>query len=241
MARTRIAIVAGDTLVRNGIRSMLAAEPMVAVVAEAVRATDIPRVARCNAPDVFIVDFSGLPVDRDDRAMIRPLLQAVSQTFVLLAADDVPVDVELLRLGACVVTRSRTNATDLVATIRLLAAGYLPVERGLAQRLASSAWDQTAGEARAARLLTPREQEVFGLMVRGMSNTEIARSLTVANSTVKTHVQDILRRLGLRNRLEAVMYAHRMARRGGSSGPMRQRPAALRPNLVEAKALRLKP
>jgi DNA-binding NarL/FixJ family response regulator len=236
MTRTRIAIVAEDTLVRNGIRSMLAAEPMVAVVAEAVRATDIPRVARSSGPDVFIVDFTGLPTDRHDQTMIRPVLEAVSQTFVLLAADNVPVDVELLRLGACVVTRSRTNATDLVATIQLLAAGYLPVERGLAQRLASSASEQNAGADRVARLLTPREQEVFGLMVRGMSNTEIAKSLTVANSTVKTHVQDILRRLGLRNRLEAVMFAHRVARRGGSSGPMRQRSAK-----TPAPALSLKP
>jgi len=105
------------------------------------------------------------------------------------------------------------GSAELVSSIRLLATGYLPVERRLVQQLAHRVLEERVDEAAHMRLLTPREREVFHLLARGMSNMEIATSLTLANSTVKSHVQQILKRLGLSSRLEVVMLAHRSVRR----------------------------
>ena len=89
----------------------------------------------------------------------------------------------------------------------MVAAGYLPIERALAERLALTL-PQLDFRAQAATQLTRREREVFLLIARGMSNAEIATTLTVASSTVKSHVQDIFRKLGLRDRVQAVIYAY---------------------------------
>lgn len=224
MTPTKITIVAEDGLVCNGIRSMLSVEPTMRVVGEFSRIADMPGATQRMGPDLFVVDSSALPVTRDYHvSSVWSALQAAHRPFVVLGADDAPVNVELIRLGACVITRSRTSANDLIATVRLVAAGYVPVERRLAQRLAHGAIQVTANETVLTRSLTPREREVFRLVARGMSNAEIAESLTLAHSTVKSHVRDILRRLGLRNRLEMVIFAYRRP------PPGRHLPAAATP------------
>jgi len=214
VTQTKTAIVAAEAIVRNGIRSMLSIDRTINVVGESEHAADMPRMALQAEPDLFIVDSSGLPSGSEVHArQIRSLVEMADGPLILLAHDSVQTDVELLRFGACVLTRSRISSVDLVSTVRLLATGYVPVERRLAQQLAHRALEETANEAAVMRLLTPREGEVYRLLARGMSNADIAASLTVANSTVKTHVQGILKRLGLHNRLEVVMLAHRSVRR----------------------------
>ncbi|MFF9428404.1 response regulator transcription factor [Streptomyces sp. NPDC014746] len=212
--QTKAAIVAAEALVRDGIRSMLSIDRTIKVVGESDSSADIVQLRQRAEPDLFIMDASGFPAGSEPYArQVRSLVDMADRPLVLLAHDGVQADMNLLRLGACVLTRSRMSSADLVSSVRLLAAGYVPVERRLAQQLAHHALEGSANEAVVMRLLTPREREVFRLLARGMSNTEIAASLTVAKSTVKTHVQGILRRLGLTSRLEVVMLAHRPARR----------------------------
>lgn len=211
---TKVAVIAAEALVRDGIRSMLSIDPTVDTVGESEHFADIPQLRRRAAPDLFIVDASGTPAGNEVHARrIRSLVKAAERPLVLLADDQNQSDVEMLRLGGCVLTRSRMSSADLVSSVRLLATGYVPVERALAQRLADRALAERADAAAHMRLLTPREREVFHLLARGMSNTQIAASLTLANSTVKTHVQQILKRLGLTSRLEVVILAHRPTRR----------------------------
>ena len=211
---TKAAIVATEALVRDGVRSMLSADRTVNVVGESANFADMPQLRRRVNPDLFIIDASGLPVGRGVHARrIRSLVAMAERPLVLLADDGVQTDMELIRLGACVLERSRMSSAELVSSVRLLATGYLPVERRLVQQLAHRVLEERVEEAAHMRLLTPREREVFHLLARGMSNMEIATSLTLANSTVKTHVQRILKRLGLTSRLEVVMLAHRPVRR----------------------------
>ncbi|MFI0982583.1 LuxR C-terminal-related transcriptional regulator [Streptomyces sp. NPDC021093] len=221
---TKAAVIAAEALVRDGIRSMLSVDRTVDVVGESANFADIPQVRRRMDPDLFIIDFSGLKAGSEVHARrIRSLVDLADRPVVLLADDGVQADMELLGLGACVLKRSRMSSADLVCSVRLLAAGYLPVERRLAQQLAHRALEERAGEAAHVRLLTPREREVFHLLARGRTNTEIAASLTLANSTVKTHVQGILKKLGLTSRLEVVMLAHRPVRRPAAPTVLRQR------------------
>ncbi|WP_418959805.1 LuxR C-terminal-related transcriptional regulator [Streptomyces tritici] len=210
---TRTAVIATEALVRDGIRSMLSADRTISVVGESAHADDMAALRRRAQPDLFIMDASTLPARETVHAgQIRTLVATADRPLILLADENVPTDMELLRLGACVLKRATMTSTDLVSSVKLLATGYVPVERRLAQQLARRALEQRTDEAAHLRLLTPREREVFQLLARGMSNTEIATSLTLANSTVKTHVQQILKRLGLTSRLEVVILAHRPGR-----------------------------
>lgn len=221
---TKAAIIAAEALVRDGIRSMLSVDRTVDVVGEAADFADIPQVRRRGDPDLFVIDASGLRGAGAVHAQrIRSLVDLADRPLVLLADDGVQSDPELLRLGACVLERSRLSSADLVSSVRLLAAGYLPVERRLAQQLAHRALEERAGEAAHIRLLTPREREVFHLLARGRSNMEIAASLTLAHSTVKTHVRGILKKLGLTSRLDVVMLVHAPLRRPAPSTVFRQR------------------
>ncbi|GAA3416451.1 response regulator transcription factor [Streptosporangium vulgare] len=222
MTHTKAAIIAAEALVRDGIRSMLSVDHTVNVVGESANFADIPQLQRRTDPDLFIIDASGPPAGGEVHARrIRSLVDLADRPLVLLTDDGAQGNLELIRLGACVLKRSRMSSADLVSSVRLLATGYLPVERRLAQQFAHRALEERADEAAHMRLLTPREREVFRLLARGMSNTEIAASLTLANSTVKTHVQGILKRLGLTSRLEVVMLAHRPVRRPVPSGNVR--------------------
>ncbi|WP_406498908.1 response regulator transcription factor [Streptomyces sp. NBC_00846] len=224
---TKAAIIAAEALVRDGIRSMLSADCTVKVVGETANFADIPQVRRRVDPDLFIIDASGLRAGSEAHArQIRSLVDMADRPLVLLAEEGVQSDMEVLRLGVCVLQRSRMSSADLVSSVRLLAAGYLPVERHLAQQLAHRALEERAGVAAHIRLLTPREREVFHLLARGKSNMEIATSLTLAKSTVKTHVQGILKKLGLASRLEVVMLAHRQVRPPVRSTMLRQRARA---------------
>lgn len=221
---TKAAVIAAEPLVRDGIKSMLSIDCTVTVVGESASLADIPQVLRRVDPDLFIIDASGRGTGGEVRARwIRSFVAMADRPLVLLADDGVRPDMELLRLGACVLERSRMSSADLVSSVRMLAIGYLPVERRLAQQLAHRALEERAGEAPHIRLLTPREREVFHLLARGKSNTEIAGFLTLANSTVKTHVQGILKKLGLTSRVEVVMLAHRQGRRPAPSAVVGQR------------------
>ncbi|MER8018228.1 LuxR C-terminal-related transcriptional regulator [Streptomyces griseoluteus] len=221
---TKAGIIAAEALVRDGIRSMLSIDRTVDVVGESASFADIPQVRRRGDPDVFVIDASGLRGTGEVHAQrIRSLVDMAERPVVLLADDGVQCDTELLRLGACVLARSRVGSADLVSSVRLLAAGYLPVERRLAQQLAHRALEERAGEAAHVRLLTPRERDVFHLLARGRSNMEIAASLTLAHSTVKTHVRGILKKLGLTSRLDVVILVHGPLRRPLPSTGLRHR------------------
>ena len=162
-----------------------------------------------TAPSLFVID---IPSHKDNVVETVKQLNACGSdgpipVVLLLGADTAQLDIDVLRLGGCAIIRRRTAAADLVAAIRMVAAGYLPIERALAERLALTL-PQLDFRAQAATQLTRREREVFLLIARGMSNAEIATTLTVASSTVKSHVQDIFRKLGLRDRVQAVIYAY---------------------------------
>jgi len=211
MKEARIFLIAEDAYVRGGIKSSLSAEPSFRVVGEAATPDEARTTEGSPSPSVIVVDTAGLGADLG--RIVRRVRGGSGDTahlpVVLLVADEAASAMDLLRLGACTVTRSRAGAADLVATIRLVSSGYLPVKQVVARRLVSGMPRNGTSWGDVRSRLTKREWEVFELIVQGMSNGEIAHSLTVAESTVKTYVQDILRKLGVRNRLEVVIYAYR--------------------------------
>ncbi|MFD5735815.1 GntR family transcriptional regulator [Streptomyces sioyaensis] len=182
--------MADDAFVRDGIRAVLASDPTFRIVGEATNLAEARLRGERTKATLFVIDVTGLKVGAIDIVRQMGLYDgAMSAAVVLLAAEYSRADLDALRLGLCAVVRSRTSATELAAIIRLASAGYVPVERSLVRRLVAGMGKTQASGNSVTHRLTRREQEVFDLVVQGMSNKEIADKLTIASSTAKSYVQ----------------------------------------------------
>ena len=206
-----VGIVDDQELVRGGIRMILEQEPDLDVVGEAADAPAAVALARAAAPDVLLMDVQ-MP-GQDGIEATRAVLDAAPGTRVLmLTTFDLDEYVyRALRAGASGFLLKDMAGEEIVAAVRQAAQGsdnlLAPsVVRRLVGRF-TQAPRPGADESRLATL-TQREREVLRLIATGMSNSEIADHMTVAPTTVKTHVARILMKLGLRDRVQAVIVAY---------------------------------
>ena len=205
-------VVADDqAMVRAGFRLLLDAEPEIEVVAEAEDGDAAVRLARRLRPDVVLMDVR-MPV-LDGIEATRRLLADPTTTCRVLVLTTFDLDAYVfgaLRAGASGFLLKDAPPEQLVAAIRVVAAGEAllapTVTRRVIERFAALAPPQAAPPALAQ--LTARELEVLRHMARGRSNAEIAERLVVSETTAKTHVGHILAKLGLRDRVHAVVYAY---------------------------------
>ena len=209
---TRLVVVDDQGMVRAGFRSLLAAEPDLEVVGEAADGEEAVEVVTRLAPDVTLMDIR-MP-RLDGIAATRRLVEARVPTRVLvLTTFDLDEYVfEALRAGASGFLLKDAPAEELAAAIRVVAAGESLLAPGVTRRVID-AFVRRASPAtrpRDPRLdrLTPREVEVLGLLARGLSNLDIAERLFVSEGTTKTHVSNVLMKLGLRDRVQAVIFAY---------------------------------
>jgi DNA-binding NarL/FixJ family response regulator len=207
----RVILADDERLVRAGFRMILGAEPDIEIVAEAGDGREAVVAARDPGADVVLMDIrmptlAGLEATRRIiRGSADPPRVIVLTTFDL---DEYVYDA--LRAGASGFLLKDAPEDQLVAAIRLAADGgsmFAPsITRRLIERFATAA-PQTRGSSDLDRL-TPRETEVFRLIARGLSNAEIAATLIVTEHTAKTHVAHLLDKLGLRDRVQAVVLAY---------------------------------
>ncbi len=212
---TRLVIVDDQGMVRAGFRSLLADEPDFEVVGEAADGAEAVAVVSRLAPDVTLMDIR-MPV-LDGIAATRQLVDAGVQTRVLvLTTFDLDEYVfEALRAGASGFLLKDAPAEELAAAIRVVASGDALLAPGVTRKVIDAFVQRVprphgATEPRLG-LLTPRELEVLGLLARGLSNRDIARRLFVSEGTTKTHVSNVLSKLGLRDRVHAVVFAYENA------------------------------
>ena len=206
----RVLLVDDDQLMRAGLRAVLSSDAGIAVVGEA--ATGRAAVARVAAlrPDLVLMDVR-MP-DLDGIAATREVLATSPDVKVVILTTFEQDDYIFgaLSAGASGFLLKRTSPEELLAAIHTVAAGDSllspSVTRIELERLARPPAPRVAGSAVAD--LTPREREVLGLVARGLSNGEIAAALVIEESTVKTHVKRILGKLGLRDRIQAVIFAY---------------------------------
>jgi DNA-binding NarL/FixJ family response regulator len=209
---TRVVIVDDQGMVRAGFTSLLAAEPDIEVVGDAADGEAAVRVVTELEPDVTLMDIR-MPV-LDGIAATKQLIAAGVPTKVLvLTTFDLDEYVfEALRAGASGFLLKDAPAEELASAIRVVAAGESLLAPGVTRRVIDAfvrraAPPRTATDERVA-LLTPRELEVLGLIARGLSNLDIAERLYVSEGTTKTHVSNVLAKLGLRDRVQAVVFAY---------------------------------
>jgi DNA-binding NarL/FixJ family response regulator len=210
-APIRVLLVDDDHLMRAGLRAVLSSDDSVEVVGEAGDGREAIERARRLRPDVVLMD---LRMPRlDGVAATRELLAAAPEAKVLVVTT-FEEDHDIfgsLSAGASGFLLKRTRPEDLIEGIRTVAAGEAllspSVTRRVVDRMARQPVVGAAPDERIAEL-TPRERDVLELVARGLGNREIAAELVVEESTVKTHVKRILMKLGLRDRVQAVIYAY---------------------------------
>lgn len=209
----RTLIVDDQALVRAGFRLVLETQPDLDVVGEASDGTEAARLARHLSPDVVLMDIrmprlDGLAATRLITALDtpRPVRVVILTTYDL---DEYVFDA--LAAGASGFLLKDVRPEDLVHGVRLVAAGEAllapSVTRRLIAEFALRRPRQHLDEQKSAAL-TAREHQVLGALARGLSNREIADELFISENTVKTHVAHLLDKLGLRDRVQAVIYAY---------------------------------
>jgi len=209
---TSLVIADDQGMVRAGFRSLLEGEPDLEVVGEAANGEEALEVVRRLRPDVTLMDIR-MPV-LDGLAATRTILEEGVPTRVLvLTTFDLDEYVfEALRAGASGFLLKDAPAEELAAGIRVVAAGDSLLAPGVTRRVIDAFVRRAPSASRAPdpalSRLTPREVEVLGLLARGLSNNDIADRLFVSEATTKTHVSNVLSKLGLRDRVQAVIFAY---------------------------------
>ena len=208
----RVLIADDQALFRSGFRMVLEAEDDIEVVGEAATGRQAIDSTRRLKPNVVLMDVR-MP-ELDGIAATRQIASEGEQPARVLILTTFDLDeyvYEALAAGASGFLLKDAQPEDLVAGIRLVASGEALLAPTVTRRLIEDFSRARPGRVEAPPgldELTPREREVWGLLAQGLSNAEIAERLFVGETTVKTHVARVLMKLGLRDRIQAVVLAY---------------------------------
>jgi two-component system, NarL family, nitrate/nitrite response regulator NarL len=210
-APVRILVIDDHTLFRRGLTALLARDATLTVVGDAADAGEAQRRAAQLQPDLILLDnhlpgvngVDALPALREAAPKARVLMLTISEDEHDLAAA--------LRGGACGYLLKTIEGDALAAAIRRAMHGESVIAAEMTGKLVSAFQAASAPPAEPAPApgdsLSPRERETLRLIARGASNKEIGRELGIAETTVKIHVQHLLRKLGLSSRVQAAVFA----------------------------------
>jgi DNA-binding NarL/FixJ family response regulator len=211
----RVAIVDDDLLVRAGLRMVIDSQPDLEVVGEAGDGAEGIRLVADAQPDVVLMDIRMPGLDGLEATRQITAAASAPRVVVLTTFEVDEYVYEAIRAGASGFLLKRTPPEDLLDAIRVIAAGDALLAPSVTRKLlaefaraTASGAQQTTATSEELDRLTEREREVLVLMARGRSNQEIADELYIAESTAKTHVKRILMKLGLRDRVHAVVLAY---------------------------------
>ncbi|WP_330186118.1 response regulator transcription factor [Dactylosporangium sp. AC04546] len=216
----RVIVCDDQTLVRTGFVTILDAQPDIEVVGEAGDGLAVVELARRVRPDVVVMDIRmpGLDGIEATRRLAGPGVAEPVRTLVVTTFNLDEYVYEALRAGASGFLLKDATPQQLIAGVRTVAAGDALLAPAVTRRLIGRYGSRVraadppgaAGGGGANRSgLAPRELEVLRLIAAGQSNAEIAAALVLSGETVKTYVSRILAKLGLRDRVQAVVYAYR--------------------------------
>jgi DNA-binding NarL/FixJ family response regulator len=203
----RVLLADDQALVRGGFRLILDAEPDIEVIAEAADGGQAIDKALESRPDVVLMDIR-MPV-MDGIQATKQLVPRLATTRVVMLTtfdlDDYVVDA--FRAGASGFLLKTAPPPQLVAAIRTVHAGDALLAPASTRRLIEQ-FAKPPSQAPALQALTAREHDVLRLLARGLTNAEIAQQFVVEPSTIKSHVASVLAKLGLRDRVQAVVFAY---------------------------------
>ena len=207
MTPIRILLVDDHEMVREGLKAMLQSESDLEVVAETGLGREVPALLEQTQPDVVLLgvrlpDMSGVEVCRQAVRSDPNLKVIILTTFV----DPDLVD-ECIEAGARGYLVKDVRGMSLKENVRAVSRGQAVLAPEVAGPILDRVRDRRSAEATRAPALTQSQVAILGLMTRGFSNREIAAEVHLSENTIKTHVQEIFRKLDVHNRVEAVMTA----------------------------------
>jgi DNA-binding NarL/FixJ family response regulator len=210
-AQIRVVLADDQELVRSGFAMILNAQPDIEVVAEAGDGAAAIRAVRDNAPDVVLLDVRMPHLDGIEAARVI-CAETDSRVIMLTTFDQDDYIYDALYAGVSGFLLKDVRRDDLVHAVRVVTAGDALLAPSVTRRLIGDLVRNLPrnGHQTAERLavLTARELETLNLLGRGLSNAEIATTMVVTEHTVKTHVSNVLSKLGLRDRVQAVITAY---------------------------------
>lgn len=203
-----VLLVDDEELVRAGLRAIIEAQPDLAVLGEAADGAEVLPLVRRLRPDVVLMDVRMPAIDgiQATRTLVSTL-DDPPRVLVVTTFENDDYVYEALRAGAQGFLLKRARPEEIVQAIRLVARGDSLLFPAAIRQLAAAHGDP-AGDALAAAGLSEREAEVLRAMAAGLSNAEIAEQLFLGVETVKTHVGNVLAKLGVRDRTQAVIEAY---------------------------------
>ncbi|MDD4146864.1 MAG: response regulator transcription factor [Clostridia bacterium] len=206
-AKIRVLIVDDHPLVREGLREILRAEAGIAVIDEAGDGQGAINMARRLHPDIILMDIKMPGTNGVEATSV--IKQELPQTGIIALTVHKEYLLEAVRAGVSGYVLKDIAPAKLVEAIRTVAAGYSVLDPSITQllfaelnRLMGCHQAQNEGET-----LTAREEDILKLMARGQSNKEIAVELSISEKTVKNHITNILRKLQVEDRTQAVLFA----------------------------------
>lgn len=203
----RIMVIDDHTLFRRGIRALLAQEPGFRLVGDAADAAEGAKAAAAAQPDVILLDLHMPGITGMEAIPMLKEAAPVARIVMLTVSEDAEDLMSCLRAGASGYLLKNIDAEFLVDSIRRAARDESTMSPVMTSKLVRELHAVSRESGCAKPPLSPREKEILKLVATGSSNKEIARALGVAESTVKIHVQHILRKLGLSGRVQAAVYA----------------------------------
>jgi two-component system NarL family response regulator len=216
---TQVRLVVADdhALFRQGLKSLLRRRRDFQVVAEVERASDIEGTLASNPCDVLLLD---LQMERWTISDIEQFSR-VTRVLVLTASESLESAVSALRMGAKGIVQKRFAIQTLMEAIRAVADGLVWMPSTLQLEIAAQ-WSTPL-----TKQLTNRESDIVQLVAMGLRNAEVAEQLSIGESTVKTHLNNIFQKLGIRDRVELAVFALRQGlvprrKGGGDSNPVRK-------------------
>jgi DNA-binding NarL/FixJ family response regulator len=205
-----VVVCASRPLTRAGLRAALNETPGVTVVGDAETPAQLEHLLREAAPQVVVVDDEGC--ENDGLDLVRRLAERSGGRIAVVVLTELELGervLEYLRVGARALVLGDGSLGEIAQAVVAVASGHALIAPPLAAVLVDLMLRRIPAAAYGAGLssLTPREQETLSLIASGLSNQEIAKTLFLSEKTVKFHVSNLLGKLGLRNRSQAIVYA----------------------------------
>lgn len=207
----RVALVDDQHLVRSGFRMILEGEPDLVVVGEASNGAEGVRLAKLESPDVVLMDVQMPEMDGLEATAAITAMPDPPRVVVLTTFEHDEYVFTALRNGASGFLLKNAPPEQLIDAVRVVAGGESLLAPSVTRRIIEEFARRSVAVPVAADLpdpLTEREVEVLRLVAQGRSNGEIAEALFVGEATVKTHVSNVLLKLGVRDRVQAVVWAY---------------------------------
>jgi DNA-binding NarL/FixJ family response regulator len=208
MTPLRVVIADDQPMMRAGFKAVLEATGNIVVVAEASNGLEAVQAARRHEPDVVLMDIRMPELDGIEATRRLPR----QRVLILTTFGLDQYIIEALRAGASGFLLKDAPTADVVEAVRAVAAGDAVLSPGITRQLLDQVARRLPAPVSQApeelTQLTEREREVLRMLAAGLTNAEIAAALVVSEATVKSHVSNLLGKLGLRDRVQAVIYAY---------------------------------